>query len=84
MFDVNQFYLGYVYEFNCFGWVVEVDFFDLDSILVKYIVLGWLCWECVVVLVGDDGCMVVYFGDDIKGEYIYKFVLDGVYKEGLW
>ncbi|MGZ7880862.1 PhoX family protein [Acinetobacter soli] len=59
---------------NTFGWMVEIDPFDVRQNPVKRTSLGRFAHE-------DSACRVVagqplafYMGDDSRGEYIYKFV----------
>ena len=71
---------GHVNEPNRFGWVVEIDPFDPDSTPVKRTAMGRLVRECATPSVAPDGSMAFYFGDDTRGEYIYKFVPAGRYQ----
>ncbi|EFO9213412.1 PhoX family phosphatase [Campylobacter lari] len=70
-------------EANKFGWVVEIDPFDPNSIPIKRTTLGRFKHENAELIVEDDGTVVIYMGDDEANEFIYKFISKHKYKKGL-
>ncbi|WP_159946953.1 PhoX family phosphatase [Rhizobium sp. 18065] len=64
------------------GYVVEIDPSDASSTPIKRTALGRIKHENAAVVIARDGRVVVYMGDDERGEFLYKYVSNGIYVPG--
>ena len=69
-------------EPNRCGYIVEIDPLDPASTPKKRTALGRFKHENAAVTLAADGRVVVYLGDDERGEFLYRFISDGRYAEG--
>ncbi len=66
-----------------YGWVVEVD--PQTAKCKKLTALGRFAHECATTIKADDGRCVVYTGDDMEDQCLYKFISSkpGSLEEGM-
>ncbi|MEO1677325.1 MAG: PhoX family phosphatase [Pseudomonadota bacterium] len=64
------------------GYIVEIDPWNPDSTPVKHTALGRFKHENAAYALTPAGNVVVYMGDDERGEFMYKWVSTGVYTAG--
>ena len=69
-------------EPNRCGYVVEVDPRNPDATPRKLSALGRFKHENAELVVNSDGRIVVYMGDDERGEFLYRYVSNGVFVPG--
>ena len=69
-------------EPNRAGYIVEIDPLDSSSTPKKRTALGRFKHENAEVVLAANGQVVVYMGDDERGEFLYKLVSDGSCAEG--
>lgn len=66
-------------EMNRFGYIVEVDPMDPNSVPKKRTAMGRFKHEGAESIVAPNGQVVLYSGDDERFDYVYKFVTAGTY-----
>ena len=64
-----------------YGWVVEVDPFDKNSVPKKRTSLGRFRHENVAISISENKKVIAYMGDDKVNECMYKFVSSNSYNE---
>ena len=69
-------------ECNRAGYIVEIDPRDPKSTPKKRTALGRFKHENAEVVLAASGQVVVYMGDDERGEYLYKYMSDSIYTPG--
>jgi len=69
-------------EPNRFGYIVEIDPLNPNSTPKKRTAMGRFKHENAEVVVAKNGHVVVYMGDDERGEFLYKFVSDNKFSKG--
>ncbi len=77
-FDVSQ----NPNEPHRFGYIVEIAPTNPKSVPIKRTALGRFKHENAAVTLAPNGQVVVYMGDDERGEFMYKYVSNGVYTPG--
>jgi len=64
------------------GYIVEIDPSDANSTPVKRTALGRFKHENAAATLAPDGRVIVYMGDDERGEFMYKWTSRDVYVPG--
>jgi len=65
-----------------FGYIVEIDPTDPTATPIKHTALGRFKHENAATVIAPDGRLVVYMGDDERGEFMYKYVSHDNYTPG--
>jgi len=65
-----------IYARRRYGWIVEIDSYHPTATPRKHTAMGRMRHENVGILVGHDGTVVAYMGDDKRDSCVYKFVAD--------
>lgn len=68
-------------EPNRFGYIVEIDPENPNSVPLKHTSLGRFKHEGANIIIADNGKVVAYSGDDERFDYLYKFVSKNKYKK---
>ncbi len=68
-------------EPNRFGYIVEIDPENPNSVPRKHTSLGRFKHEGANVIIAKNGKVVAYSGDDERFDYLYKFVSKNKYKK---
>lgn len=64
------------------GYIVEIDPANPDATPIKHTALGRFKHENAAYGIAADGRVVVYMGDDERGEFMYRWVSNDVYVPG--
>ncbi|WP_416882869.1 PhoX family protein [Marivita sp.] len=64
------------------GYIVEIDPANPNSTPIKHTALGRFKHENAAYGIAADGRVVVYMGDDERGEFMYRWVSNDVYVPG--
>jgi secreted PhoX family phosphatase len=64
------------------GYIVEIDPWNPDATPIKHTALGRFKHENAAYALTPEGQVVVYMGDDERGEYMYKWVSRDIYAPG--
>ncbi len=64
------------------GWITEINPADPNSTPVKHTALGRFKHENAEMVQAKDGRIVVYMGDDERGEFMYRYVSSKSWSEG--
>ncbi|MEM9641499.1 MAG: PhoX family phosphatase [Pseudomonadota bacterium] len=64
------------------GYIVEIDPWDPEGTPVKHTALGRFKHENAAYALTPEGQVVVYMGDDERGEYMYKWTSRDIYVPG--
>jgi secreted PhoX family phosphatase len=67
-------------EPNRSGYVVEIDPANPQTMPKKRTALGRFKHENAEMVIADNGQVVVYLGDDERGEYLYRYVSNNKYR----
>lgn len=68
-------------EPNRFGYIVEIDPENPNSVPKKHTSMGRFKHEGANVIIADNGKVVAYSGDDERFDYLYKFISKNKYKK---
>lgn len=71
-----------VNEPNRFGYIVEIDPANPNAMPKKHTALGRFKHENAACTLARDGRVIVYMGDDERGEFLYKWVSRDAYVPG--